>query len=84
MKRANKAGQAQWSLRPSNILREPEAFRDLVLISRKRRQARPIRPTTQIIEQQVGDSRRQVEVPQSVDPISTAALLATLRQARNR
>ena len=30
-------GKASWSLRPSHILRNPETFRDLVLITRQRR-----------------------------------------------
>ena len=78
MKRANKAGQAQWSLRPSKILRDPEAFRDLVLIARKRRMARPLRPGTQIVEQHTAGSRRQVEVPIRTEPTPIAELLDIL------
>jgi len=63
MRRANKSGQAQWSLRPGKILRSPEAFRDLVLIARKKRQARPPRPQSQLIEQICGGIHREVEVP---------------------
>lgn len=61
MKRQNKAGQAQWSLRPSKMLRDPEAFRDLVLISRAARRRRPPVPATEWVEQRVGDVRRTVE-----------------------
>jgi hypothetical protein len=82
MKRQNKASQAQWSMRPSKILRDPEAFRDLVLMARKRRQARPARPTSAITDQQVGTARRQVEIPVEHDPVPVGELLATLHQFR--
>jgi hypothetical protein len=41
MRQQNRSGQARWSLRFSKILREPEAFRDLVLIARKKLRPRP-------------------------------------------
>ena len=37
-------GKASWSLRPSHILRNPETFRDLVLMTRQQRRSK--RPTT--------------------------------------
>jgi hypothetical protein len=40
MRQQNKSGEARWSLRYSKILREPEAFRDLVLIARKEKRPR--------------------------------------------
>jgi hypothetical protein len=83
MKRANKAGQAQWSLRPSKILRDPEAFRDLVLIARKKRNARPIQPATRLVEQHTAGFRRQVEVPNESKPASTADLLNILHAHKN-
>ena len=41
MRQQNKSGDARWSLRFSKIMREPEAFRDLVLIARKKQRPRP-------------------------------------------
>jgi hypothetical protein len=52
MRQQNKAGESKWSLRFSKILREPESFRDLVLISRKR--IRP-RPAIQTVSRKTGD-----------------------------
>lgn len=34
MRRQNEKGLAKWAFRPSSILRDPEKFRDLVLMSR--------------------------------------------------
>jgi len=84
MKRQNKAGQAQWALRPAKILRSPEDFRDMVLMDRKRRNARPIRPATVIQEQQVGDARRQVEVAVENAPVPVGELLDMFKKYRTR
>ena len=80
MKRQNKSQQANWSLRPAKILRNPEDFRDMVLMARKRRQQRPRPPATQIIEQVTpGGSRRQVEVPVESEALSVTEALDILR-----
>ncbi len=79
MRRQNKAQQANWSIRPSKILRNPEDFRDMVLMARKRRNARPYRPTTAIVERQDGDIRRQVETSVESEPVPVGELLATLK-----
>jgi hypothetical protein len=64
MRRMNRERQAMWSLRPSKILSEPEAFRDLILITRSKRRAnRPRQPSTVETTQQVGNITRQVELP---------------------
>jgi len=81
MRRANKSGQAQWSLRPGKILRAPEAFRDLVLIARKKRQARPMRPQSQLVEQVYGGVHRQVEVPTEDGIHNIGEAFAKLRDA---
>lgn len=47
MRQQNKAGETRWSLRYSKILREPEAFRDLVLQARKEKRPRPAVVTEQ-------------------------------------
>ncbi len=78
MKRQNKAQQANWALRPAKILRNPEDFRDMVLMARKRRTLRPTRPATALIEQQAGSARRQVEVPVTTDPVPVSELLEAL------
>ena len=84
MKRANKAGQANWSIRPSKILRQPEAFRDLVLIARKNRKQRQAPPATKIVDQlSPTGHRRQVEVSVDAEPASTAELIALLRGKKN-
>jgi hypothetical protein len=41
MREDNKRGSSNWSLRFSKIMREPESFRDLVLIARKKLRPRP-------------------------------------------
>jgi hypothetical protein len=41
MRAQNKSGEARWSLRFAKIMREPESFRDLVLIARKKVRQRP-------------------------------------------
>jgi hypothetical protein len=41
MRAQNKTGSAKWSLRFSKIINDPEAFRDLVLIARKKVRPRP-------------------------------------------
>jgi hypothetical protein len=46
MRQQNKSGEARWSLRYSKILREPEAFRDLVLMARKEKRPRAAVETT--------------------------------------
>lgn len=80
MKRQNKAGQAHWSLRPSKILREPEAFRDLVLMARKRRRQRPTPAPTRTAEQVLPDgTRRQVEVSVNSEALSITEALDILR-----
>ena len=79
MRRQNKAQQANWSIRPSKILRNPEDFRDMVLMARKRHQARPFRPTTDLVERQDGDIRRQVETKVEHEPIPVAEALEMLR-----
>jgi hypothetical protein len=84
MRRQNKAGQANWGLRPSKILRQPEDFRDMVLMARKRRQARPFRPASEIIEQRVGSIRRQVESAIPHEPVPVSELLDTLHQFRRQ
>lgn len=40
MKRQNADGKSNWSLRPSRILNDAPAFRDMVLMARAERQAR--------------------------------------------
>ncbi len=40
MKRQNADGKSNWSLRPSRILNDAPAFRDMVLMARTERQAR--------------------------------------------
>lgn len=40
MKRQNADGKSNWSLRPSRILNDAPAFRDMVLMARAKRQAR--------------------------------------------
>jgi hypothetical protein len=79
MRRQNKAQQANWSIRPSKILRNPEDFRDMVLMARKRRLARPFRPTTALVERQDGDIHRQVETKVEHEPIPVAEALEMLR-----
>lgn len=76
MKRQNKAKVAKWALRPTNILRDPEKLRDLVLEARQRRNARPRRPMTQTIVECVDGVSRLVEKPVEDTYIdaSTAAL----------
>ena len=45
-------GKASWSLRPSHILRNPETFRDLVLITRQKRTPQKVRkPVEPVIAQ---------------------------------
>lgn len=68
MKRQRDKGEAAWSLRPVKILRDPEMFRDLVLMARKRRRARPRPPVTRIEEQRHNNASRQVEVAVSKEP----------------
>lgn len=41
MREDNKRGSSNWSLRFSKIMREPESFRDIVLIARKGLRKRP-------------------------------------------
>jgi hypothetical protein len=41
MREENRDGKAKWSLRFAKILRDPEAFRDLVLLTRKAKRPRP-------------------------------------------
>ncbi|HWM26561.1 MAG TPA: hypothetical protein VNP98_17220 [Chthoniobacterales bacterium] len=41
MREDNKRGSSNWSLRFSKIMRDPENFRDLVLIARKKVRPRP-------------------------------------------
>lgn len=82
MQRQNKAQQANWSLRPSKILRNPEDFRDMILMARKRRAARPRPPATQLVEQEVAGFRRIVEVDVHTEPTTAAEAIAILRKAR--
>ncbi len=63
MRRQNKNGDARWSLRPGKILSEPEAFRDLILITRARRRA---------AQQRAQESRtRPLHDPLSPNDLST-------------
>lgn len=84
MARQNQKGQTGWSLRPVKILRDPEAFRDLVLLARKRRSARPRPPATRIEEQRHGTTRRLVEVPNETEAITPGEALAALHAAMGR
>lgn len=87
MKRQNKANEARWSLRPGKILREPEAFRDLILIVRSRRRAdsRPRRPEFVEVERRDGDIRRRVEVPaDQITETQRADFLAACQKLRQK
>jgi hypothetical protein len=79
MRRQNKSQQANWSLRPAKILRNPEDFRDMVLMARKRRQQRPRPASTAIVERRDGDIRRQVESNVQSEPVPVAEALEMLR-----
>ena len=49
-------GKASWALRPSHILRNPETFRDLVLITRQKRTPQKVRkPEEPVIAQKPAD-----------------------------
>ncbi len=72
MRRQNKAQQANWSLRPQKILRDPESFRDLILIARSRRRASRPRLHDVRQEQIVGLTTRLIEVHHE-EPATTAA-----------
>jgi hypothetical protein len=80
MKRQNKSGKAQWSLRPSKLLRDPELFRDLVLIAREARRRRAPRPTFKPATQTIAGATRAVEVPVEEEPIDCRQAFADLRK----
>lgn len=62
MQRQRRAGEANWSMRPQKILRDPESFRDLVLIARSKRRAnRPTPPRPQQIQQLPGGGQRRLD-----------------------
>ena len=49
-------GKASWALRPSHILRNPETFRDLVLMTRQKRTPQKVRkPEEPVIAQKPAD-----------------------------
>ena len=79
MRRQNNAGEAKWSLRPSRILRDPEGIRDLVLITRAKRRARPQQPPTPPITPTEAGVTRQIELPTEHEWQTASALLDTLR-----
>lgn len=57
MRRSNARGDSKWSLRLTNILRNPESFRDLVLESRRIKRERPeSRPVAVVTALDRGDS----------------------------
>ena len=83
--RAQQKTGIPWSLRPSKILRDPEAARDLILITRaRRRQAtRPRPPATIQTPQTIAGATRLTELPPP-DPDLNAAFLTEIAALRQR
>ena len=80
MRRENRDSRAKWSLRPSKILRDPEAFLDLVLLARQRAAQRPPRPSTRMGVQESGGVSRQVELPAEEQVTDVRGAIAELRK----
>ncbi len=84
MREQNRAGEAKWSLRFSKILRDPEAFRDLVLETR--RQKRPRRPVEIVSVQTADGAQVQVERDPAAeaDPIHVSKHLEEFKRRMGR
>lgn len=84
MREQNRAGEAKWALRFSKILRDPEAFRDLVLGTR--RVKRP-RPPVSTISVKTGDGAivaSERDPATENEPIAIAEHLAEFKRRMNR
>jgi hypothetical protein len=76
MRREKNDGKAGWALRPSTILRNPETFRDMVLIFRSKRRERRLK------ERRATITAPSPAVPEelSVSPEEFEAGMAELRR----
>ncbi|MDQ2659721.1 MAG: hypothetical protein M3Y03_04800 [Verrucomicrobiota bacterium] len=83
MRKQNKARESNWSLRFSKIMRDPESFRDCVLIARK--EARP-RPPIEQTSRTVGELRIATETDHALDaaPPISQPIGETMRKFRER
>lgn len=83
MREDNKRGSSNWSLRFSKIMREPESFRDLVLIARKKLRPRP--PIEQTSRKDATGANVAIERDPAADlpPIPIAEHVAELRRKMN-
>jgi hypothetical protein len=85
MRQQNRDRKAGWSLRFGKIMREPEAFRDLVLEARKVK--RPRAPIETVTRVDATGAALQVERDPALESEATtagAAAAAQLREFRNR
>jgi hypothetical protein len=73
-------GKSGWSLRPFNILSQPEVFRDLVLITRQKRQPKKLKAESVKAESEIR-SQKPVEDPMTEEEFnaSIARMRAGLR-----
>lgn len=68
-------GKASWALRPSHILRNPETFRDLVLMTRQKRQPQKVRKPE-------GKAPEVSQLPEDI--MTTEESLAALAEIKNK
>jgi len=77
MRREKNDGKASWSLRPSTILRNPEGFRDMVLLFRTKRRS------SRIKERKVTAAPMQ-SLPQEEEPLSREELAEGFSELRKK
>lgn len=80
MREQNKSGGANWSLRFSKIMRDPESFRDLVLIARKKLRPRPPVEQTQRTDATGANIAIERDPAAERDPVAIAEHVAEFRR----
>lgn len=80
MREQNRSKEANWSLRFSKIMREPESFRDIVLMARKAVRKRPPVEQTQRTDATGANIAIERDPAAERDPVAIAEHVAEFRR----
>lgn len=80
MRQQNKTERSNWSLRFIKIMRDPESFRDIVLLSRKQRRPRPPVEQTQVTDATGANIAVERDPAAERDPVAIAEHVAEFRR----